>query len=293
MSDSTPHSNNKFSLTHHQLVTSDGTSLHHSHAKQPLDAPLIVFVHGYSEHSRCYEDVMAWFYQRGYHVASYDVRGHGTSSGQRGYVDSYDTYNDDLHCVLKQLHRDCSPTRTQLIAHSNGGLIVAHYLLKQTPPIPIDNVVLSAPYFALHAKLAPPRWLQTALKGVNRFYKHLSIPKRSNSLKLTHDPTKQAFINSDPLRLKSASVRWFVAANEAQRHVINNAHRWSGPGVLLLLADEDYLADNAVNEQFFQQIPITQKHCIHYPGMYHELLNETIATEIYQAIYDWLEQQSQ
>jgi len=275
-------------LQHQHITTTDNTEIHYCYQTQNSQAKLIVFVHGYAEHSKSYDDIMSWFFDRGYHVASFDVRGHGTSTGPRGYVDNYTTYDNDLHLILQLLQKACNPTTINIVAHSNGALITTHYLLCYQHPIPISRVVLSAPYLSLHDSLKIPSWLHNTLKFINRFYEHLRVSKKTNGLKLTHDKIIQDKIKNDKLRLSTASVKWYLASLDAQQEVLNQANKKLTPPLLMLLAADDRLANNKINEIFFEKLLNKDKKYICYENMYHELLNETIAKEIFNTIYAWL-----
>ena len=148
-------SHHDIAIEHDYLLLPDQTRLFYRIAKQNTAAPLLFFVHGYSDHSGSFTRIMTWFYQQGYHVGSFDVRGHGKSSGDRGYIDHYDTYSHDFHAILSHIKECCNPTQINLIAHSNGGLITTYYQLTHPTPIYMHHIVLCAPYLGLHTHSTP------------------------------------------------------------------------------------------------------------------------------------------
>src|SRR5688572_6506235 len=60
----------------------------HRFSVQPdgLTLARLVIVHGYGEHSARYGEFMRWMAGRGVACYSFDFRGHGRSSGRRGFV---------------------------------------------------------------------------------------------------------------------------------------------------------------------------------------------------------------
>src|SRR5438128_9760211 len=56
----------------------------------------VLLAHGMGEHSARYFHVGKFFAERGYRLCAFDMRGHGRSSGPRGYVESYGLLLDDL-----------------------------------------------------------------------------------------------------------------------------------------------------------------------------------------------------
>ena len=109
-----PHQSRPLTVQQATTQTADGVDLNYYYALQPSTAELIVFVHGYGEHAGCYQTIMNWFYQRGYHVASFDARGHGKSSNSRGYVKNYQQYSNDLHQMITLFKNTSNPSATHI-----------------------------------------------------------------------------------------------------------------------------------------------------------------------------------
>jgi hypothetical protein len=78
-------------------------------------------------------------------VLSWDVRGHGQSPGDRGYIERFTDYLDDFklaHAAAKQL----APGKPSvLLAHSHGSLITLRALVSDHPP-DAACAILSSPY---------------------------------------------------------------------------------------------------------------------------------------------------
>ncbi len=278
----------KRSLYESTLQIDDTTEIYYQYAKQSKSAELIVFIHGYSEHSDCYLSVMSWFFQRGYHVACFDVRGHGLSSGRRGFIEHFKAYSRDLHQVLTAIQQQCQPRGINLLAHSNGGLLTCYYLLTHEKAHNLQRVILSAPYLGSHPKLLPIKPIQWAITQAVRFHPTLQLPNKSKGIKLTHDQHMIEKIAADKKRLNATSIAWFLAAKEAHETVLKCAKHWPEIPVLIVMAENDVLADNLKTQQFFDAIPHPNKQCITLPNAYHEVLNETNRETTYQEILDWI-----
>src|SRR5688500_3489789 len=96
-------------------------------ADQPVSARLAE-VHGYGDHAGRYWELMTWLASRGVACHAFDFRGHGRSTGRRGFVRRWDEHLDDLRAFLDlpALRHD-SPGDPPLfvLGHSHGGLVVA------------------------------------------------------------------------------------------------------------------------------------------------------------------------
>ncbi len=278
----------KRALRESTLQTDDDTEIYYQYAKQPNNAELIIFIHGYSEHSDCYLSIMSWFFQRGYHVASFDVRGHGLSSGERGFITHFKTYSSDLHQVITAIQQQCQSRTINLLAHSNGGLLTCYYLLTHEKAHHPQRLILSAPYLGTHPKILPIKPLQWFLTQATKLYPKLLLPKKAKHVNLTHDESIMKKIAADKKRLNATSILWFLAAKEAQDTVFKCAKHWPNIPVLMITAENDVLADNQKIQQFFDTIPSPGKLTIAPPGAYHEVLNELDRETTYQHILDWL-----
>ena len=70
---------------------------------QPEGHPraVVCLVHGIGEHSERYTHVADALTQAGYIFISFDLRGHGKSSGSRGHTPSYEALMNDLSSFLE------------------------------------------------------------------------------------------------------------------------------------------------------------------------------------------------
>src|SRR5215813_5706740 len=73
---------------------------------------VVLITHGYAEHCGRYHEVAHVIVNAGWAALSYDVRGHGRSPGQRGYIDRFAIYLDDfaaMHAAARALVGSSAP----------------------------------------------------------------------------------------------------------------------------------------------------------------------------------------
>src|SRR5712672_626229 len=103
----------------------------------PAGAPkgIVVITHGYAEHCGRYHEVAHVIVNAGWAAFSYDVRGHGKSPGERGYIDRFAIYLDDL-AAMQDAARALATADAPLVllGHSHGGLIALRALADERPP---------------------------------------------------------------------------------------------------------------------------------------------------------------
>ena len=83
---------------------------------------VIVIVHGAMEYHGRYEAVAEMWNHIGYHVVMGDLPSHGTTSRNRGHIDSFDEYIEEVKLWVKEARKYRLPIF--LFGHSMGGLIV-------------------------------------------------------------------------------------------------------------------------------------------------------------------------
>jgi acylglycerol lipase len=117
---------NKFSLT-----TSDNLQLNGAYFTPPGEInAAIVLIHGMGEHFGRYKLVIDFFTSIQYAVLTMDYRGHGTSQGKRGHIDSYEQLMDDTGLLVKKAYELFAHKPLIMYGHSLGGNIAANYVLR-------------------------------------------------------------------------------------------------------------------------------------------------------------------
>lgn len=80
----------------HILSSSDKSKLYCQSWTKPNSNRLLIFHHGFGEHSGRYANLIRYFSKSDINFYSFDMRGHGNSDGKRGHSDSFDLYVRDL-----------------------------------------------------------------------------------------------------------------------------------------------------------------------------------------------------
>ncbi len=83
---------------------------------------------------------------RGIAVYSFDLRGHGRSPGQRGYIDSFASYRDDVLTFTRLVAAQQPDVPLFLLGHSMGGLIVLNF--GQHYPQAVNGVIATSPHLS-------------------------------------------------------------------------------------------------------------------------------------------------
>jgi alpha-beta hydrolase superfamily lysophospholipase len=230
---------------------------------------VVLVTHGYAEHCGRYREVAHVMVNAGWVVRTYDVRGHGHSPGDRGYIDRFATFLADFAAMQASARALVGPSDPMvLLGHSHGSLITLRALCDDHPA-KADAAIVSSPFLALKLKVPTPQiWLA---KAASKLTPKLAQPNALRVEYLTSDPQKQAERTADKLCFDIATARWFTEASAAQDYVLANAGRITVPTTWLVAAD-DPITDPVRSRLVASKVPGADFHDL--AGMKHEVFNE-------------------
>ncbi len=236
----------------------------------------VVVTHGYMEHCGRYREVANVIVRAGLAAVTWDVRGHGQSTGQRGYVERFEVYLEDLAAVIATGRQIASPVI--LLGHSHGALITLRALASERPP-DVHSAVLSSPFLAL--KLPVPAWKRGLARVASRIAPRLPQRNKLHVEDLTSDPEKQRERLDDTLCFDVATSRWFTEMSEAQDYVLAHADRIAVP-TTWLVGGADPIADPARARAVAAKVRGATYHDL--VGLRHEVFNEAQRPTVFAAL---------
>jgi alpha-beta hydrolase superfamily lysophospholipase len=239
---------------------------------------VVLITHGYAEHCGRYREVAHVVRRGGWVAVSYDVRGHGRSPGERGYIERFDIYLRDFEAMQRFARSQAADKPLVLLGHSHGSLITLRALCDERPPS-VAAAILSSPFLAL--RLAVPGYKKLLARVASRVAPKLAQPNELRVEDLTHDPQKQAERVADTLCFDVATSRWFTEASAAQLHVADHAQRIDLPTTWLVGGD-DPIADPAQSRRVADRVRNASYHDL--AGMKHEVFNEVDRARVFAEV---------
>lgn len=269
----------------------------------PHDTPkaIIQFSHGMAEHKERYLDFMNHLAALGYICIIHDHRGHGESvlsEQDYGYF-----YTEDEHAIIEDLHTVTVFAKEQypdlpvyLFAHSMGTLVARGYLKKYDDEIeklvlcgpPTYNVVAGFGIMVANickniwGKRTPNKLLNSlAFLGYNKGKEGpmswLSVNEENVKTYLQNQKCGYIFTTNGFLNLFKLQKGAFVTKD------------WSVKNeqlpILLIAGEDDPVIQSLKKlkglQEFLRKLGYQTVNCKTYPGLRHELLNETNHREVY------------
>ncbi len=252
------------------------------HPEEPSQA-IITLVHGLGAHSGVFQNVVEYLVPQGYELYAFDLRGHGRSPGQRGYISQWEEYREDLRAFLQLIRaqRTCCP---QIVwGHSLGGTIALDYALRS--PADVQGLILTAPALGKinisPVKLAVGQFLSSFVPG---FSLKLGI---HNSLGSRNPEVVAAYLQ-DPLRHEYGSARLATEFFATVRWIEAHASDLQVP-LLIMHGSSDRVTLPEGSRAFFQQVIFADKEHREYAGNYHDLYIDADYNEIFIDLATWLD----
>ncbi|HEX6737435.1 MAG TPA: alpha/beta hydrolase [Vicinamibacteria bacterium] len=269
-------------------VDSGGLALPWSARLPESPRAALLFVHGLAEHRGRYAHVLAHFAGRGYAAYAFDYRGHGQSPGIRVHVDSFGEFADDVAAMQALVAARHPGLPLALVGHSQGGLIVLHHALRR--PQGLLGIVLSSPLLGVEPASRPGLVRRALARMVTPLMPRLLQRTGVNTDRLSHDPAVGPAYRADPLVSRTVSLGWYAALHEAFDFVRTNAGALALPA-LFLVSPDDSLSDPEATRRFLASAPSGRAEAEWYPGLYHELFNETEPerARVFARVEQWLQ----
>ena len=243
---------------------------------------LVILLHGYMEHSGLYSRLIEYLLQQDWMVFSFDLPGHGLSSGEPYAIGDFSEYAATL-VELLSTHQQQLPGPWVMIGQSTGAAVMMEQLLSYPDSgqdWPMVGRVLVSP-LVRPAMLPVIRWKYSwfgwCLQRVRRSYGDSSGDQQFLDFIRYQDPLQYQWI---PVSWVGAMLRWLDRVEQAKAR---------DEQVLIVQGDKDSTLDWQYNLQLLKKIfPTQQLHTI--TGARHQLIQEESAhrDQVFSQIAEFL-----
>ncbi|HNS30597.1 MAG TPA: lysophospholipase [Tenuifilaceae bacterium] len=249
----------------------------------PHSSPIAVIClcHGWGEHSLRYKHWADRFVANGYGFFAWDHYGHGQSDGLQGHIKSYEIFMEEVNLALSKASTLFPGCPLVLYGHSMGGNIAINFAIREGTKYQL--LIATSPWLKLVKNSSG--FLNFLVKLLNLLVPSLQIKAPVKAEDISHVPEVVESYKTDPLNHGKITPRLMSEMNKASRYAMNNIDKMKDPFLLIhgvqdpiTRYEESYkLSQRASNCSF-----------IPFRDMYHELHNETISTEIFRVISEWI-----
>eukprot|EP00924_Labyrinthula_sp_SR-Ha-C_P011755 maker-scaffold_69-snap-gene-0.45-mRNA-1 protein AED:0.00 eAED:0.00 QI:3/1/1/1/1/1/2/106/458 len=267
---------------------------------------VILIFHGHSEHVNRHAHVAEYMAKNNYLVFGIDHQGFGRSEGDRGHVESFEHYLDDVVLFLSEVMPDLPIIEEMekfglnfkslpvfFLSHSMGSLISLttglrlqlqnHKLLRR-----LKGLIVGSPPLYLDPRTRKP-WLMFLMHLAAYIFPKFPLigfpPEESTSF-------SQVKFHSqfDPLnyqdKIRPHQLAQMLGKN---KYLLDHAEDFNLP-IFLFHGTDDPTCNIVGSRQFIERIPSKDKTLLELPGLKHEPMQEqrAIREELFAKIVSWI-----
>jgi len=248
---------------------------------------ILIFTHGYGEHSGYYDDFATFFAKKGVFCVSYDLRSHGLSEGKRGHVSDFELFIDDLQNVINYSKGVVKNKDVYLFGHSLGGSIVLNFLLRRDAN-EIKKGIVSSPWLKL--AFEPPKSKLIMARIGKALFPSFVMKGELNIDHLSRNSDFKKRFEQDPLTYDLISPGYYFEIYDAGIWALNNADKLRTP-VLMSHGDDDKVTSMNASKEFCKK---AGKFCLFKNwenGYRHVVFSENDKDMIFDYFYSYLVQE--
>ncbi len=248
---------------------------------------LVFIVHGLGEHSGRYTRLTDSLGSIGMSVYSFDLPGHGKSTGRRGHASNLSVYHDSLTDVIKRASESHPDRPLFLFGHSLGALVAFIYALDH--PDLFQGLVLSSPPF--RPLKASGFFHKRIISSMSSLLPFVTVSNRIKPSELTHDEEAIDIFENDYLVHNRVSFRLASLINKKARECLDRAGALAIP-LLIVHGREDAVADYRGSEEVVRKVVFPDSELVIYDCLFHETLNEIQKerSAVLKKITDWFQE---
>ena len=244
---------------------------------------VLLIVHGSSEHSGRYMNVVNHFVPLGYAVYGFDHIGHGRSDGKREYVERFSDYTDTLTVYFEMVKGWQAGKPVFLFGHSMGGLIASYYLLDHQDSF--RGAVISAPAVKVSDSISRVTIIMGRILSV--LAPKMGLLRLEDNYISRDSKVVEAYVN-DPLVFHGkTTARMGAELLKAMFRVTAEADRISLP-FIVVQGSEDKIVDPGGAQMLYDKASSADKTIKIYDGLFHEVFNEPERARVLKDVETWL-----
>ena len=235
----------------------------------PSDQAVLLFHRGH-EHSGRWQEVVDRLDLPDVAMFAWDARGHGRSTGARGYADSFMCLERDVDAFVRHVSETYRIPISNMVvlAQSVGSVVVSAWVHDYAPPI--RAMVLSVP--ALRVKLYVP-FAVPLMRLWQAFQPVAFVQSYVKARMLTHDEVQAQAYREDPLITRAIAVNILLGLYETSTRLMQDAAAIRTP-TLMLGAGADWVVELGAQRRFFDGLGSPVKEWRVCPGFYHDIFHE-------------------
>ena len=267
-----------------RLRSYDGLDLYgQSWSPDKKPKAVIDLIHEHGEHSSRYEKFVRILTNNNYAAVSTDLRGHGRTSGKRGYTSSYRKLIKDLGTLIEKSESLFPDTPHILFGAGLGGNIAIYYLSNNITSI--SGLIVAAPWLSIEHNFPKSRLLAG---NIIRYIVPGIIIETGFSAedKIIHSKEIERY-NNDPLIHNKISIRLLYEIIYAGQRSARSIYKINMP-ILVMHGNIDKISLMKTSKNFILNASVKTTFR-GWEGYSHDLLNDEGSEAVSKYVVNWLD----
>jgi alpha-beta hydrolase superfamily lysophospholipase len=249
---------------------------------------IVNLVHGLGEHSGRYAHVGEALVDAGYHMAGFDLRGHGLSEGKRGHTPDLSHMMDDIDIFLKEsAYRLGGDVPAFLYGHSLGGLLVLNYGLRRDSDL--AGIIATSP--ALRTTTSTPKAKVALAKLMAMLIPSFTLSNGLETDALSRDAAVVKAYRDDVYVHDKISAKLGLILLEHGAYLLEHADEWDAP-LLLMHGTADRICSYKASQEFAKSAG-DNVNLVLWKDYYHETHNDIGKEKVISKLIHWLDERVQ
>lgn len=246
---------------------------------------VIVGIHGHGDHGGGLGSLISHLVPRGFSWYGPDLRGHGRSPGQRGHVESWTQFQNDLRSFLILVRERERNLPVFLLGHSLGGLIGLDYAIQY--PEDLQGIISINPALS-YSGFSPATAVFLHLLAALKPEYEIRLP--ADYSQLTRDQGSARRLSRDILRHNFITAQLGKELLKSGKRLQAGAHRLQVP-LLMLYGANDTLTPIGGMRDFYRYAASNSKECYAYPDALHRPFDDWSRPQMLEDICSWISRQ--
>lgn len=263
------------------LKSTDGIELFTQNFKVENAKASLLLIHGLGEYSERYKHVIKAFNKARVNVYTFDLRGHGHSSGERAFITNLNEYREDVEKVYRTVPKDLP---FFVLGHSMGGLIAVHFLLFNERN-DVRGVILSGSALEPGDDVTPLK--QMIIRVVSKISPKIKTVKIDPKM-ISRDLKTVDNYKADPLIYHDGGKAGLAVALLDGIKLQQSRFELFNYPVLIMHGEADQVTNPEGSKKLYAEATSADKTLKIWEGAYHEIFNEVNKEEVIEHAVSWL-----
>ena len=247
-------------------------------------------VHGLGGHSGVFKEFAQILNKNGFQAIALNLRGHGLSDGQRGYVAQFSYFERDLHLFIKHIRKALKVKSPLFLLGQSMGALVCFDTIIGYGEQNLSGLILTCPALGEFKKQVPP-FKELIAEWTSKYFPRITMFNELEYKELTRNKEAIEAFKKDVFFHRRISPRLFLQMRDKMRQSYELASEIKIP-VFFVSSQGDPVFQHKEHKKVFENLAINKKDkkFLTFKNLKHDLFLEKKGGGLYEEVVKWAKQ---